>query len=113
VETLLAVARNGRRDSDRIRTAITLLEHAWRGLSAADVLHGEPETVATTPMATGEVVQMLADRLRQLNTAELPTGEKARLTVALADALLRAFGVHLLDERVERKPRAGSCFVSG
>jgi hypothetical protein len=33
VETLLDVARNGRRDSDRVRAAVALLDHALRGLS--------------------------------------------------------------------------------
>jgi hypothetical protein len=101
VETLLAVARKGRRDSDRVRAAIALLDYALRGVSAADTLHSEPQTVTTAAMDTGEVVHLLAARLRELDAAELPTGEKARLTATLADALLRAIGVHLLDQRQE------------
>ena len=101
VETLLAVARDGRRDSDRVRAAIALLDYALRGFSDADALHGEPPSVATAPMDTGDVVQLLSARLRQLDAAELPTGEKARLTASLADALLRALGVDLLDKRLE------------
>ena len=52
-------------------------------------------------MNTGNVVQLLSARLRQLDAAELPTDEKSRLTATLADALLRALGVHLLDQRLE------------
>jgi hypothetical protein len=101
VETLLAVTREGRRDSDRVRAAIALLHHALRGGSDADALQSAPETVATGSLDPGDVVQMLSDRLRQLNVAELPTGEKARLTATLADALLRAIGVNVLDKRLE------------
>jgi hypothetical protein len=101
VETLLDVARDGRRDSDRVRASVALLDHTLRGLSDADALHGEPPTVATSSMDTGDVVHMLSVRLRQLDAAELPTGEKARLTAPLADALLRARGVEVLDKRLE------------
>jgi hypothetical protein len=101
VETLLTVAREGRRDSDRVRAAVALLHHALRGSHESDALHGEPQTVDVSPMGTTEVVQMLATRLRQVDAAELPTGEKARLTASLADALLRAKGVDVLDKRLE------------
>jgi hypothetical protein len=101
VETLLTVAREGRRDSDRVRAAGALLHHALRGLNESDALYGEQETVDASPIGTAEVVQMLATRLRQLDAAELPTGEKARLTASLADALLRAIGVNVLDKRLE------------
>ena len=47
------------------------------------------------------MVQVLTARLRQLDAVELPTGEKARLTATLADALLRAIGVDVLDKRLE------------
>jgi hypothetical protein len=101
VETLLVVAREGRRDSDRVRAAIALLHHALRGVSDVDAPQSAQETVETGSMDTGDVVQMLSDRLRQLHVAELPTGEKARLTATLADAFLRAIGVHVLDKRLE------------
>jgi hypothetical protein len=101
VETLLAVAREGRRDSDRVRAAVALLDHALRGLNEGDALHGEQERVDASPMGTADVVQMLASRLRQLDRAELSSGEKARLTATLADALLRAIGVHVLDQRLQ------------
>jgi hypothetical protein len=101
VETLLTVAREGRRDSDRVRAAIALLEHALRGLSDADALHGEQESVTDTPMSTSDVVRLLSARLRQIDAAELPTAEKARLTATFADALLRAIGVDVMDKRLE------------
>jgi transposase len=100
-EILLAVARTGRRDSDRVRAAVALLDRARAGCSHADALHGEPPPMATTPMATGDVVQVLSTRLRQLEAADLPTSEKARLTATLADAVLRALGVDVLDKRLE------------
>jgi hypothetical protein len=52
-------------------------------------------------MDPGDVVQMLTVRLRQLDAADLPSSLKARLTVTLADALLRALGVDVLDQRQE------------
>ncbi len=52
-------------------------------------------------MDTGDVVRMLAARLRQIDQSELPTAEKSRLTAALAEALLRAIGVDVLDKRLE------------
>jgi hypothetical protein len=52
-------------------------------------------------MGTGDVVQLLARRLRQVDQCEMPTGEKSRLSASLADALLRAIGVDVLDKRLE------------
>jgi hypothetical protein len=101
VETLLAVAKTGAKDSDRVRAAIALLDHALRGLTDADALEGERETGAASPMGTADVVQVLAGRLRQVDEADLPTAEKSRLTATLADALLRAIGVDVLDKRLE------------
>jgi hypothetical protein len=100
VEALAAVARHGRRDGDRVRAAVALLEYAFRGLTDADVVHGEP-AVAALPMGTGDVVHILAARLGLLDQSELPGADKARLTVALADALLRAIGVDLLEKRLQ------------
>jgi hypothetical protein len=101
VDTLLAVARDGKKDGDRVRAAVALLGHALRGLSEADALHGEREAVNGEPMTTADVVPLLAARLRQVDRAELPTSEKARLTATLADALLRAISVDVLDNRLE------------
>jgi hypothetical protein len=101
VETLVSVARQGNRDSDRVRAAVALLEHACRGLEASDTLHGEPVGTDSTPMNASDVVAILATRLRQVEHSELPTQEKSRLTATLADALLRAIGVDVLDKRLE------------
>jgi hypothetical protein len=101
VETLLAVALQGRRDSDRVRAAIALLDHACRGLADSETLHGGPDAHDVTPMNTNDVVAVLGARLRQLDQSELPTAEKSRLTATLADALLRAIGVDVLDKRLE------------
>jgi hypothetical protein len=101
VDTLLAVAKDGVKDSDRVRAAIALLDHAFRGLTEADALHGERRTGDDSSMDTGEVVKLLAARLRQVDQAELSTTEKSRFTAALADALLRAIGVNVLDKRLE------------
>jgi hypothetical protein len=102
VDTLLAVAKNGAKDSDRVRAAVALLDHALRGLTDADALNGERTDADASPIPTdtAAVVQLLAVRLRQLDAADLPTADKARLTATLADALLRAIGVDVLDTRL-------------
>jgi hypothetical protein len=101
VDTLLAVAKGGAKDADRVRAAVALLDHAFRGLSAADALDGEREAGELLPLDTADVVRLLAARLRQLDAAELPTAEKARLTATFTNALLRAIGVDVLDKRLE------------
>jgi hypothetical protein len=105
VEALLAVARHGRRDGDRVRAATVLLDYGCRGLAEADVLHGEHDGESAagdvSPVDTGQVVRLLAARLRQVDRSELSTAEKARLTAALSDPLFRAISVDILDKRVE------------
>jgi hypothetical protein len=94
------VAKDGKTDSDRVRAAVALLDHALRG--GAEL--AEPDEGGATPPAvegTADVVKLLAERLRQVDAAELPTAEKSRLTATLADALLRAIGVDVLDKRLE------------
>ncbi len=100
VDTLLAVAKDGKKDGDRVRAAVALLDHALRG--GAEL--AEPDEGGATLGAvkgTADVVKLLAERLRQVDAAELPTAEKSRLTATLADALLRAIGVDVLDKRLE------------
>ena len=63
-------------------------------------LHGAPDADDGSALDTGDVVKLLARRLQQLDNSDLPTGEKSRLTAALADALLRAIGVDVLDKRL-------------
>lgn len=50
---------------------------------------------------TADVVKLLAGRLRQIDASGLPVAEKSKLTATLADALLRAIGVDVLDKRLE------------
>src|SRR5215831_10385526 len=56
VDTLLAVAKDGAKDSDRVRASVALLDHAFRGLTDADALHSEGEAGDAGPMGTGDVV---------------------------------------------------------
>jgi hypothetical protein len=101
VEALIEVARHGRRDGDRVRAAVAVLEHAFRGLADADVLQGERQSGDAAKMNPADMAQMLAARLRQLDAADLPTVEKSRLTATLTDALLRAFAADELSKRME------------
>jgi hypothetical protein len=101
VETLLTVALHGRRESDRVRAAGMVLDYAFRGLAIADVLHGEQQAGDGPAMGTADVVRLLSGQLRQLGAAELPTAQKSSLTANLAEALLRAIGVDVLDKRLE------------
>lgn len=101
VETLITVARKGRRDGDRVRAAMALLDHAYQGLQEQEILHGVPPVDSPSPMSSADVVELLGTRLRQLDQASLSTPEKARLTASLSDALLRAIGVDVLDKRLE------------
>jgi hypothetical protein len=99
VDTLLAVAKDGKKDADRVRAAVAVLDHAFKGF---DLAAPEPDDRGHRQVnGTADVVQLLAERLRQVDAAELPTAEKARLTATLADALLRAIGVDVIDKRLE------------
>jgi len=100
IETLLHVARQARRDGDRVRAAVALLDRAFRGQAEADVLYGDAPAGDAGPTDTADVVKLVAARLQQLDQAELPTAEKSRLTATLADSLLRAIGVDVLDKRL-------------
>jgi hypothetical protein len=99
VDTLVTAAKSGTNESDRVRATIALLDHAFKGFDPAAPA---PNNRQEQPMeGTAGVVRVLTERLRQVDTAELPTAERARLTVSLADALLRAIGVDVLDKRLE------------
>ena len=67
----------------------------------AELLHGQKAASDVSPMGTDEVVAILAARLRKISQAELSTAEKSRFTAALADALLRAINVDVIDKRLE------------
>jgi hypothetical protein len=97
VDTLRSVAKDGAKDGDRVRAAVALLDHAFRGIDVADEGDNENPTVE----GTADVVRLLAARLQQLDASDLPTPEKARLTATLADTMLRAIGVDVLDKRLE------------
>jgi hypothetical protein len=101
VDTLLAVAKDGAKDADRVRAAVALLDYSFRGLADPDALGGEESDRDASPMGTADVVKVLSARLRQVDQAALPAAEKSRLTASLADALLRAIGVDVLAGRLE------------
>jgi hypothetical protein len=87
VETLVTVARQGRREGDRVKAAIALLDRAYRSLAEGDILHGEADQQEALEVNTSNVVLLLAKRMRQLDHSELPTAEKSRLSATLDDAL--------------------------
>jgi hypothetical protein len=99
VDTLVSIAKSGARDGDRVRAAAALLEHAFEGFDLA--APGAAQTEQRQVSGTADVVRLLGERLAQVDAAELPTAEKSRLTATLADALLRAIGVDVLDKRLE------------
>ncbi len=66
---------------------------------------GGPEAGEASRLGTGDVVSVLSERLRQVSQADLPTAEKARMSVALADALLRALTADELEKRVAELER--------
>lgn len=101
VDTLLHVARQGRRDGDRVRAAMALLDRAMNGLTEAEWLHGTDREDEPLPMGTSDIVKVLAGRLRQIDQAELSTIERSRLTATLADTLLRAISIDDLQKRLE------------
>jgi hypothetical protein len=99
VDTLRAIARDGKKDNDRVRASVAILDHAFRGIEPADRIPDGTENRAVE--GTADVVRLLAERLQDLDTADLPTPEKAKLTATLADAMLRAIGVDVVDKRLE------------
>jgi hypothetical protein len=108
VRTLLELQKAAAPPAVRLGAARSILEIGLKLRDAAlhdpnhaDARHGEEDSVTLPPMGTGDVVQMLSARLRQLDTAPLPTAEKSRLTAPLADALLRAISDSVLDKRME------------
>ena len=100
VETLLQVARQGRRDGDRVRAAVAVLHFASGGLREAETLHGESPWEDKGPMSPADVVAVLGTQLRRIESSELTTTEKARLSATLAETLLRAIGVDVIDQRL-------------
>ena len=99
VSTLIEITVKGRRDGDRVRAAVAILMYSERMLAGDDLPIGLPNDGG--PMDTSEVVAILSDRLRQLSAAEISTLEKSRMTATVADTLLRAIGVDVLDKSLE------------
>src|SRR5262245_752551 len=64
VDVLIAVAKGGAKDSDRVRAASALLDHAFRGLMDADALRGPLEADDESALDAGAVVKLLAARLQ-------------------------------------------------
>lgn len=96
VEALIRIVSTAEKDSDRVRAAALILDHARRGLDL-DGASDAPPTIN----GTADVVKLLATRLGHLDAAAAPTADKARLTAMLADALLRAIGVDVIDKRLQ------------
>jgi hypothetical protein len=85
-----------------LRTALAVLADEARLLNLYEPFARRgPADGAGGPMAAGDVVRVLSDRLRQLDRADLPAGEVARLSATVADSLLRAIGIGVLDGRLE------------
>ena len=99
-DALLNVACHGRRDGDRTRTAIAVLNFSVRDRTSADIFHNTPIEADVSPLGISGVVKLLQALLQQVERSALPIAEKSRLTVALADALLRAINE---DEVVKRQ----------
>jgi len=98
VDSLADVVRNARRDSDRARASIAVLDFAW---TKGDGMQSTPRQADAAPLGTADVVKVLSVRLRQIEESNVPMVEKTRLTAALTDALLRAIHVDVLEKRLE------------
>jgi hypothetical protein len=91
VHSAMNVALHGRRDSDRARACFGLLDRAQRGVPAAHgPQHGHARNGGAALLGTAGAVKRLESMLEQLDQADLPLADKARLTATLTDALLRA-----------------------
>jgi hypothetical protein len=101
VDALMSVVVQSRRDSDRVRAAVVILDHAYRGLSETELLAPSDKPESQHIVGTAEIVTHLGMQLRQLEQSTLTTKDKSRLTATLADALLRAIGVDVIDKRLE------------
>ena len=82
------------------KTALAVLKDEADLLHLYDVMPDGQAPGDPSPMGTADVVKVLAARLRQIEAAELPASEKARLTATLSDALLRAIQGADLEERI-------------
>lgn len=101
VDALMSIVVQSRRDSDRLRAAGFILDHAYRGLAEEELLSPRDPSTDATRVNTTDVVAVLGKQLHQLDQSALSTADKSRLTATLADALLRAIGVDVIDKRLE------------
>ncbi|MGI8525394.1 MAG: hypothetical protein ACR2K5_04325 [Pseudolabrys sp.] len=96
------MAKEGAKNGDRVRAAIALLDYACRGSADLGELRLDDGDGTPKPVTgTGDVVNILAERLRRIDAAELPTAEKSRLTATLADSIIRAISADVIDKRLE------------
>ena len=85
-----------------IRTALSVLSDEARLLDLYETYPDKKAAKdASAPMGTGDVVKVLSEQLREIDQADLPTRERTRLTATLAESLLRAIGISVLDARLE------------
>jgi hypothetical protein len=101
VDTVFAVARSGKRESDRLRAAIAMIDRALATGTNTDALYVDQQHQDLASLGTDDLLKLLSARLQQLDTAEMSTAEKTRLTTTLADSLLRTIGVGVIDKRTE------------
>jgi hypothetical protein len=110
VQTLVTASVQAKRDSDRIRASLALLDHAVDGLTEAD-RRGESKVGGAayegdaTPITSSEVVKSLAARLRALEASQGDGREKTRLTATLAGPLLQALELQEFEERLDALER--------
>ncbi len=85
-----------------VRAAIAVLELSQRALQWADARSGDRESgEQVMAMNASDIVGLLTGQLAHLQTLDLSAAERARLTVTLAGALMKALNVHLVDQRYE------------
>jgi hypothetical protein len=101
VAELVRIIQKGRREGDRFRAAVAIFDRSQRGLNDTDSWRGDGDRASAAPFRTYEIVQLLANQLREIFTSELPTAEKARLTATLSDATLRAISADQTEQRLE------------
>jgi hypothetical protein len=91
-----------------MRTALAVLADEGKLLHLYDEVSQRAPKSEAVPTAIGDVVKLLGTRLAQIDQSDLPTGEKARLTAALSDTLLRAVSVETLEKQLaELSERVG------
>lgn len=96
VTTMVDIALNGKRESDRLRAGKILLDMAQRIRADAD-----DQAPGRAPASAGEVAQLLANLLGRLDESEAPASEKAQLVPSLSRTLLKALGDDQIVKRLQ------------